>query len=208
MTIMHQLASALHRRDEAPNITLAQDIAARNDREAVRELFENLYHKNKEIQSDCIKVIYETGSLNPALVAPFLPELITLLEHKNNRVQWGAMTALHQLTEEHPQAVYAALAKIIAVADKGSVITNDHCVGILIKLCRTKEFAEDAFVLLNERIVKSPVNQLPMYAENALSVIHDSNKNIFLKTLTDRLPEIGKASKRLRVEKVIRKLNK
>lgn len=116
------------------------------------------------------------------------------------------MTALNTITNENPKQIYSALAKIIAVADKGSVITNDHCVGILIKLCAIEEYADDAFSLLNERLMISPTNQLPMYAESALSIIHDKNKTFFINTLTSRLNEIEKESKRKRVEKVLKKL--
>lgn len=206
MIILDKLASALNQRDEAPNIALAKQIVESLDKKAVKELVLNLNHKNKDIQSDCIKVIYEIGVINPQLVASYIPELINLLDTKNNRLQWGAMTAIHSVVLENPKAIYEALSKIIDVANKGSVITNDHCVGILIKLCSLKEFAEEAFSLLNERLLLSPTNQLPMYSENVLSIINNTNKTLFIKTLTSRLGEIEKESKRLRVEKVIKKL--
>ncbi len=208
MSILNKLATALNRRDEIPNEELAKQIADTGDKKAVKELVDNLNNKNKDIQSDCIKVIYEIGTLKPKLISGFASELIALLENKNNRLQWGAMTALNTITNESPEIIYSALGKIIAVADKGSVITNDHCVGILIKLCAVKEYSEDAFSLLNERLKICPTNQLPMYAENALPVINDKNKAAFIKTLTSRLGEIEKDTKRIRVEKVIRKLNK
>lgn len=81
-------------------------------------------------------MIYEIGVIKPKLLVDFTDELVGLLDDKNNRLQWGTMTALDTITNENPKAIYKALKKIIAVADKGSVITNDHCVGILIKLCR------------------------------------------------------------------------
>ena len=208
MSIINKLASQQNRRDEIPNQQFAKEIAAAGDKKAVKELFENLTNKDKGIQSDCIKVIYEIGEQKPKLIAGFANELIELLSNKNNRLQWGAMTALHSITGEAPKAVYGALPQIIDVADKGSVITNDHCVGILVKLCGMKEYAEDVFPLLNERLIKSPTNQLPMYAENALPVITEKNKAVFIKTLTLRLGEIEKDTKRIRVEKVIKKLNK
>lgn len=104
--------------------------------------------------------------------------------------------------------VYAALAKIMEVADKGSVITNDHCVGILIKLCAVKDYAGQAFSWLNERLQICATNQLPMYAENALPVINEKNKAVFIKTLKARVGEIEKDTKRARMEKVIKKLSK
>lgn len=208
MSVINKLASSLDRRDETPNQELAAEIAANNDKTAVQELVDNLSNKSKDIQSDCIKVLYEIGTLKPALISAHVNSLIELLGNKNNRLQWGAMTALHTITNEKPDAVYNTLPIIIAVADKGSVITNDHCVGILIKLVAVKKYAEDAFQLLLERLKRCPTNQLPMYAENALVVINEKNKAVFIKTLMARLSEIEKETKRARVEKVIKKLQR
>lgn len=208
MTVINQLASSLGRRDEVPNQELAKQIAANNDKNAVAELIAGLEHKNKDIQSDCIKTLDELGKLSPKLVAPHIEALLALLNHKNNRLQWGAMSALNAIANEDLKAIYQALPAIIASADKGSVITNDNCVGILIQLCAVKVYTDDAFSLLNERLIKCPTNQLPMYAENALPIINETNKSTFINTLTSRLSEIEKDSKRLRVEKVIKKLNK
>jgi HEAT repeat protein len=208
MSIINKLATSLNRRDEVPNQELAKQIAAAGNKKAVAELIENLSNKNKDIQSDCIKVIYEIGMLKPALVALYVKELLALLTHKNNRMQWGGMIALDTITPENPKAIYDALPVILDAADKGSVITNDHCVGILIKLCAVKKYAADAFELLNERLKKCPTNQLPMYAENALPVINETNKVAFVKTLQARLSEIEKDTKRIRVEKVIKKITR
>jgi len=205
MIIINKLASSLNRRDEVPNQELAKQIVHNNDGDAVKELVENLNHKDKGIQSDCIKVIYEIGTLQPKLISGYANELIALLGNKNNRLQWGAMTALDVITNENPKEVYSALAKIIVVADQGSVITNDHCVAILIKLSALKQYATDAFSLLIERLLISPTNQLPMYAENAMPVINGGNKALFIKTLNSRLNEIEKESKRKRIEKVLKK---
>ena len=208
MSIVNKLATSLKRRDEVPNQELAKQIAKTNNAKAVTELIENLNNKSKEIQNDCIKVIYEIGVLKPGLIAGYTTELLALLTHKNNRLQWGGMIALDIITPENPAAIYKALPKIIDAADKGSVITNDHCVGILIKLCAVKKYATDAFALLNERLKKCPTNQLPMYAENTLSVINETNKATFIKSLESRLADIEKETKRVRVEKVIKKLMK
>ncbi len=208
MIIIGKLATSLNRRDEIPNQELAKQIAMSNNKKAVKELMENLNHTKKGIQSDCIKVIYEIGVLKPKLLAVFSKELLALLDTKNNRLQWGAMIALNTITNECPNKIYNALGKIIEVANKGSVITNDNCVKILIKLCAIKEYAENAFFLLNERLKISPPNQLPMYAENALPIVNDKNKTTFTKILTARLPDMEKGTKKIRVEKVIRKLSK
>jgi len=73
------------------------------------------------------------------------------------------------------------------VAEKGSVITKDHYVAILVKLGKIKEYTDDVLVLLNEQILNSPVNQLPTYAENALPIIDEQHKALFIKHLLPAL---------------------
>jgi hypothetical protein len=197
----------LGRRDEVPNQELAKSIANTNNKIAVRELVENLRNKNKDIQNDCIKVLYEIGERKPSLIAHYVENFIELLSSKNNRLQWGAMTAIDTITLEKPQVVYSALPKIINSSDKGSVITKDHAVNILINLCSVKQYADKVFPLLIEQLHKSLPNQLPSYAEKAMPLINDSNKTLFIKTLSSRLNDIEKDTKRNRVEKIIKKLN-
>ena len=113
MTILDKLASALNRSDEAPNQELAKQIATKNDRNAVKELIENLTNKNATIQNDCIKVLYEIGEHKPSLVVEYLKDFIALLNSKNNRLQWGAMAAIDTITLEDPKAIYSVLSKIV-----------------------------------------------------------------------------------------------
>ena len=206
MSIIDQLAISLGRRDEVPNQELAEKIVKKYDTAAVKELVANLNNKDRNIQSDCIKVLYEIGAKKPSLLSGYFKKLIELLDSKNNRMQWGAMSAINAITAENPKAVYAALPKLIAIADAGTVITRDHTVGILTKLCAVKQYADDAFSLLLEQLATCPTNQLPMYAENAAPVISEKNKKAFVKLLQSRLDEIEKETKRKRVEKVIKKL--
>lgn len=205
MTVMDQLASVQGRRDEAPNVELAARIVAAKDKGAVKELVALLQHKSKDVQSDSIKVLYEIGEQAPALIAGHAAVFIDLLEHKNNRLQWGAMTALDAITDEDPKRIYAALPAILRVAEAGSVITKDHAVNILIKLCANKTYQKSAFSLLLEQLNAAPSNQLPMYAERSLPVVNDGNKKPFIAALKARLDEFDKESKRKRVEKVIKK---
>jgi hypothetical protein len=207
MTIIDKLASSLNRKDEAPNQELARYIAERDDKDAVKELVEHLYNRDKNIQSDCIKVLYEIGDIKPSLIVEYSQEFVTLLDHRNNRLVWGAMTALDVITLENPEVIYLSLAKIADIADKGSVITKDHAVNIMIKLCFVEQYADHTFRLLIEQFERCPTNQLPMYAEKAISIINDNNKALFIKTLTSRLDDIEKDTKRKRVEKLIKKLS-
>jgi hypothetical protein len=207
MSVLNQLANALGRRDEVPNIELARKLAEKKDKVSIKELVNHISDKNKDIAGDCVKVIYEIAEINPKLVADHSKEFISLLEHKNNRIQWGAMTALGKITSLVPDQIYKALPKIILAAEKGSVITKDHYVNILITLCCITKYSKEVFPLLNEMLLTCPENQFPMYAENAVVIINEENKAAFLKTIKSRLKDIEKESKKKRVEKVIKKLS-
>jgi hypothetical protein len=109
---------------------------------------------------------------------------------------------------ETPETLHRMLPKITDAANKGSVISRDHAVSILTKLASSKEYADDAIPLLVEQLRHSPSNQLPMYAEKAIPIIREKNKDLFVRTLRSRLGDIQKESKRRRVEKVIAKLSR
>jgi hypothetical protein len=141
------------------------------------------------------------------LIAGYAPVFFSLLTSNNNRLQWGAMEALDNITSEDPGLIYENLPAILSASDKGSVITRDHAVNILIKLAAIKQYSGDAFSLLTEQLLNCPTNQLAMYAERAMPVINDKNKKKFIDTLTSRLKDIQKDTLRKRIEKVIKKLS-
>ena len=206
MTILNKLASALNRRDEVPNQKLAEEIVRTSDKGAIGELAKNLCNKNKTIQSDCIKVLYEIGERKPDLIASYHKEFGKLLESDNNRLAWGAMTALDAIAFQEPKAVRGLLPKILATADKGSVITRDHAVAILVKLGSLKQYARYCFPLLIEQLKTCPQNQLPMYGEMSAGIATGQNRKALHKILTQRLPGLEKESQKKRVNRVLKRL--
>ncbi|HTB31736.1 MAG TPA: hypothetical protein VK808_06905 [Bacteroidia bacterium] len=208
MTVLNKLASSIGRRDTEPNKDLAQQIVAKNDKAAIKELVANLNNENKNLQSDCVKTLYEIGERKPELIADYDKEFLELLSNKNNRLVWGAMTALDCIASINPKGIYKNLALILKISDTGSVITKDHAIGILTKLASVKEYNDTALALLLDQLQTAATNQLPMYAENAIPVIGDKYKSGFIKVLSSRLDDIEKETKRVRVEKVIKKLSK
>jgi hypothetical protein len=82
MSVLSQLASSLGRRDEVPNQELARDLAAKKDKTGIREIVQNLWNKDKNIQADCIKVLYEIGSIEPKLISDYADEFVNLLRQK------------------------------------------------------------------------------------------------------------------------------
>jgi hypothetical protein len=206
--VIDKLATSLKRRDEAPNQELAQSIADRGDRIAVNELVDNLSNRNKKIQSDCIKVLYEIGERKPGLISDKAKEFVGLLGSENNRLVWGAMTALDSITLKNPEMIYTALPTIIRVSNSASVIARDHAVSILTKMATLGKYKKTAFKLLIDQLKSCPTNQLAMYAENAIQVVDIDNKKIFRDTLSSRLKGVEKLSKRRRVEQVIKKVDR
>jgi hypothetical protein len=212
MTILNKLATSLGRRDEVPNQLLAAEIVRTGNKQAVQELVDNLSHKDKGIQSDCIKVLYEIGESAPPLIAPHYKVFGGLLESRNNRLVWGAMTALDTIAAVEPKGVYSLLAKVLKAADGDSVIARDHAVGILVKLAKEKQYTAKCFPLLIEQLLTCPNNQLAMYAEKASSLL-DAGLSAKLvadleTVLTKRLPGLEKESQKARVVKVIKRLRR
>lgn len=207
MDIFNKLASVQGRKDEVPNQELAHIIAKNSDKSGVEEVIGYLSHKSKGVQQDAIKVLYEIGEHKPELIAPYLEQFMQLLTSKNNRMQWGGMTALHYITPLKPAEIYDHIAHILEVADQGSVITRDHAVNILIALASVSEYTENALSLLAEQLLTSPENQLAMYAERTLPVVNTGNKERFAAILKDRLGDIEKESRKKRIERVIKKLS-
>ena len=208
MSVLEKLATSLGRRDEVPNQELAHRIVHERNTSDVQELVDNLAHKDKAIQSDCIKVLYEIGAANPDLIAKYYKEFGRLLESKNSRMVWGAMMALDTIALKEPKGIYGMLSKILSVADNsGSVIARDHAVGILAKLGTLKTYQRNSVALLLEQLLSCPNNQFPMYVEMSVPVIDADNRKRFRQVMETRLPELGTESQKKRVAKVLKKLN-
>jgi len=207
MNVIDLIATSLNKRDEKANQELALEIIKGNRYDWIKELVDNLTHKDKNIQSDCIKVLYEIGENgSPQLIAPYLKNFSNLLTSKNNRLIWGAMIAIDMIASVNPKGVFDLLPSIQKTIDKGSVITIDHGVGILAKLSAHQNFSKKTFPLLIDQLANCPIKQLPMYAEKSLVAINQTNKNQFAEFLESRLPEIEKESQKKRIEKIIKAL--
>lgn len=206
--VYEALATTLGRRDEEPNIELAQRIAAANDEAAVKDLAELLQGKDKKTKSDCIKTLYELGAIKPGLIKSYDGLFLDLLKSKDNRMVWGALTALHCISSEVPERIYESLHEILDVADKGSVISKDHAMGILVTLCGQKAYREEMIALLLERLQAAADNQFAMYAEQIAPVMAPKHMQLFLQILNARIVTLPKESQQKRIGKLLRKLTK
>ncbi|MGB3335721.1 MAG: hypothetical protein WBA73_00935 [Devosia sp.] len=206
MTVLEKLSGAMDRRDEAPNVALAEAIAASGDLAAVAELADAVRSGPVRQANDAIKVLYEIGARNPELIAAQCPVFVEALRSSNNRKVWGAMTAIDSVVERRAATLVAELPAIIAAADKGSVIAKDHCNSILVKLARAG-YGDLAVPILVERLRTAAPNKFPTYAEEIAPVLTPETQPGFLAVLRERVGGMLQASKRRRVEKVMAKLN-
>ncbi|MBI5290319.1 MAG: hypothetical protein HY872_00390 [Chloroflexi bacterium] len=90
MTVLNRIAYFQNRRDEVPNQELAGELAATKNKKGIKEIAVNLWSDNRNVQSNCLKVLYEIGYLEPALIADYADDFLRLLQNRNNRLVWGS----------------------------------------------------------------------------------------------------------------------
>ena len=206
MNAIDFLASSLKRKDDKPNQDLATNIINSKKDEWVKELVDNLHHKDKNIQSDCIKVLYEIGYRGaPDLIAPYSKEFIEILKSRNNRMVWGAMFAINTIVMQKPEEIYNKLSDIMKAIDNGSVITIDNGISILSQLAAIKKYKATTFPLLFEQLKKCPAKQLPMYAEKAEIAINLDNREQFVDLIETRMSEMTRDTQKKRLLRVLEK---
>lgn len=206
MSIIKLLSSVRGFSGNNNEIDLAKQIADNNDSAAIKELIENLGNKDKRIQSDCIKCLYEIGYLKPELITDYSADFLKLLINKNNRLVWGSMIALATIAGIKHKEIFAALDTIVDTVEKGSVITIDAGVQIYAALLKFEEYFNKVDPLLMEQLTKCPIKQLPQYAEKSGGSIGKKNKEEFVSILKNRISECERDSQVNRIEKVLKKL--
>ena len=208
MKCQHVLASALDRSDEIPNQLLAKEIAASADQVAVQELVYNLANKNKDIQSDCIKVLYEIGAIKPELITPYVDTFVKLLGSRNNRLVWGAMTALGEVATVNTSAIAKHVETIIQATDKGSAITQDWGIRVLATLsAKDDTFAKQIFPFLIRFLENCPAKDVPRHAESILPALNTSNRDAILAVLEARQSDFKPAQAK-RIAKLMSQIKK
>ena len=206
--IVGQLAHSIGRSDEEPNIRLAEKIVKSGNKSDVKEIISLLDHKTTGIRSDAIKVLYEIAGREVNMVIPYTGTLISLLAHRDNRMRWGAMSALSAISHVKPALLVNHLATIVDAMDSGTVITRDHGIYILSNVARLKTHHDDCMELLLDQIAHAPANQVPMYAEKTAEVITGPYHPRFEKVLVSRKDVLGIPSKKKRIEKILKSLKR
>ncbi len=208
MTVIPYLSRQLGRNDEQPNIELAQKIVQTNNLKAVEELIDHLDSKIKFVPEDSIKTLYEIAREKPHWLTPYIEDLIELLHSKRNRLVWGSMIALHEITPTVSDEIIKHLAVIISAMDRGSVITKDHGVAILIELAKiSDDLYQTCFPILLEYVGNAPINQFPTYAIKTVDIAKKEDYMLIRPILTERLEETeAYPAKQKKIIRLLKKL--
>ena len=208
MPVLDQIAYYQNRRDEAPNQELAHRLVETRDRAGIQEIAENVWNKNTNIQSDCVKTLYEIGYQDPPLIAPYAGDFLKLLHSRHNRLVWGAMLALSTIADIAADSIDPQRADIQRAMEQGSVITVDAGVLTLAKLAATSdERRREIFPYLLQHLQTCRPKDVPQHAEKIAIAVDASNKDPFIRTLEQRLPNMS-ASQAARIKRVIKQVEK
>lgn len=206
MSVLNQIAYFQDRRDEVPNQELARRLAETQDQAGVQEIAANLWHENPNVQSDCIKVLYEVGYLEPRLIAPYAGDFLKLLRSRHNRLVWGAMLALSTIADLAAEAIDPQRAAIQRAMEQGSVITVDAGVATLARLASTSaQRRQEIFPYLLEHLRTCRPKDAPQHAEKTALAVDASNRDEFIRMLEARLPHMS-ASQAARIKRVIKQV--
>ena len=204
--MLNQISSALHRNDEEPNVQLAEKLARTQDSAGISEVVSGLV-MDKATANDCIKVLYEIGERKPALIAPYVDAFLSLLASKNNRLVWGGMTALAQITALCPEKVFARWGELYAAFETGSVITIDNGISVFACLCKAgSEYAEIVWPVLMNHFAGCRAKEIPQHLERAIGCVTHDNAKQFQALIQRRYGELTKPQQ-ARVDKVLQKMD-
>ncbi len=208
MSVLDQIAYFQKRRDEVPNQELARRLAESKDQKGIQEIAENLWNKNSNIHSDCLKVLYEIGYLEPGLIAGYAMDFLKLLHSRNNRMVWGSMIALSTIASIAADAIYPHCAEIQKIMENGSVITVDAGVHTLAGLASTSpERAVEIYPYLARILETCRPKDVPRHSERILMAVNAGNKREFIEILGRRMEDMT-GTQTARLKRVIKQAEK
>ena len=206
MSVLQQIAYFQDRRDDVPNQQLAQALAAQQYAGGIREIAQNLWHENPAVQSDCLKVLYEIGYLNPALITDYVGDFLKLTRSKNNRLVWGAMIALATIAALKADVIAEHFEDLVQVMAQGSVITRDNGMKALAAAAASHpDHNSLIFPFLLQQLATCRPKEVGQYAEAVVVAVNAHNKEAFAAVLDKRTGDLT-AAQMARVRKVLKQV--
>ena len=208
MSILNKIAYFQNRRDEIPNQELARELVQTKDIQGIREIAENLWNKEKNIQSDCLKVLYEIGYLDPELITDYLDDFLKLLKNRNNRLIWGGMIAIATIADIKASDIYPHRELIQKTIEQGSVISIDNGIKILSAIASKDEaYNQEIFPYLAHHLQTCRSQDVTRHAEYILIAVNSANKSYFISILEKRVADMTD-TQLTRIRKLMKVLQK
>jgi hypothetical protein len=208
MSTLDKIAFFQNRRDEVPNQLLAKELVDARNKEGIQEIAANLDNKNKSIRSDCLKVLYEIGYLEPGLIADYGGDFLILLKSKDNRMVWGAMIGLAAIADRCSQEIWAQIDDVIRITESGTVITLVWGMRVLARVAAADEkYKEKIFPFLLKQIQACIPRDVPTHAESILCAVDQKNKGELLSILEARRAELTPAQD-TRFKRVLKQIDR
>ncbi|MDH5716809.1 MAG: hypothetical protein OEZ22_04110 [Spirochaetia bacterium] len=160
-------------RNETPNRELAKELYITNNIDGIKEISEYLFDKNKSIASDCIAVLYEIGYKKPDLISNYLNTFLQLLESKNNRMVWGAMIAIANISTLKAKEIFKNIDIILNVMKNGTLITEVWGIKALVGISST-----------DDNIKNKLLATIILYLENSRPIDFSSRLEVIIPIIT------------------------
>ena len=174
-----------------------------------QHLFDALYQKAFTPKIQALKALKVIAEKEPETILPHLPELFRELQQGPEKLKWGAMMLIDMCAHLDKETIFNHLGLLATIADGPSVIARDAYVRMLALLAQDAQYTETATPLLLDEVLKSPVNQLPSYAETATKHIPADSYAQLIDIIILRLPDVAeyppKEKKLQRYLKLLRK---
>jgi hypothetical protein len=206
--MIEKLAYSLGINNENPNIELALELIKTKDIKGIDEIAAGLKNPKEQIANDCIKVLYEIGERQPGLISKYAGDFIGALSSRNNRMVWGAMTALSKIAHLKPQEIFDNLDKVIKAYKNGSVITVDNSIGVFAGVAASgKEYEEIIFPVIIGHLKNCRPKEVGQHSERAFACVNAENATVFRSVLLERRDSLSEPQKK-RVDKLLDKINR
>jgi hypothetical protein len=208
MSALEKIAYYQNRRDEIPNQLLAGELVKDRNAAGISEIVKNLDNKNKNIRSDCLKVLYEVGYLDPSLIEDHVDDFLKLLNSRDNRMVWGALIALAAIADHRPGEIWAQIDNVIRVTETGTIISKVWGIRTLARVAAHNEkYKIKIFPILLNQIRVCIARDVPTHAESSLPAVDLKNKGQLASLLESRRAEFT-TSQLSRFKKVLKLLEK
>lgn len=206
--MIEKIAYYLGRNDEEPDIKLAEELVRTADVKGIAEIAAGLESDKVQVINDCIKVLYEIGYRNPALIADYAAVFVRNLKSKNNRLVWGSCIALSQIAELTSDFLFGEFDTIYQAYKNGSVITVDNCISIFAGIAGANEkYQKKVFPVIIEHLAHCRPKEVGQHAERAFICVNKTNAAAFQSVLQERYDSLADSRKK-RVDKLLRKIEK